>query len=36
MSDYVVKFSGQDNLSTTLNKVKTELERTGDAGTKLD
>lgn len=36
MSDYVVKFSGQDNLSGTLNKVKQELDKTGDAGSKLD
>lgn len=36
MADYVVRLTGKDELSGTLNKVKQELNQTGDAGSKLD
>lgn len=32
MADYVVRLSGQDNLSSTINKVKTELNDLGNKG----
>lgn len=32
MADYVVKFNGQDNLSSTINKVKSELNDFGKVG----
>jgi len=32
MADYVVRLSGQDNLSSTINKVKTELNDLGSKG----
>lgn len=36
MADFVVRLTGKDELSGTLNKVKQELNQTGDAGSKLD
>lgn len=36
MADYVVKFSGQDNLSSTIKNIKNELNSTGQTATKLD
>lgn len=36
MADYIVRLTGKDELSGTLNKVKQELNQTGDAGSKLD
>ena len=36
MADYVVRLTGKDELSGTLNKVKQELNQTGDAGSRLD
>lgn len=36
MTDYVVKFSGQDNLSGTLNNIKGELKDVGKSTTALD
>lgn len=36
MADYVVKFTGQDNLSGTINNIKQELKSTGQAATGLD
>ena len=36
MADYVVRLTGKDELSSTLNKVKQELNQTGDAGSRLD
>lgn len=35
-TDYVVRFSGQDNLSGTINKVKKSLEEAGGSTDKLD
>lgn len=36
MTDYVVKFSGQDNLSGTINSIKNELKDVGKNTTALD
>ena len=36
MADYVVKFTGQDNLSGTIKNIKNELNQTGQTATKLD
>ena len=36
MSDYVVRFTGQDNLSGTINKVNKELGSVGEGASKLD
>lgn len=36
MADYVVKFTGQDNLTPTLNKIKGELSNTGNSANQLD
>lgn len=36
MTDYVVKFSGQDNLSGTINNIKSELNDVGKSSTALD
>ena len=36
MADFVVRLTGKDELSGTLNKVKQELNQTGDAGSRLD
>lgn len=36
MADYVVKFTGQDNLSGTIKNIKNELNSTGNAVGKLD
>ena len=36
MTDYVIKFSGQDNLSGTINSIKTELQEVGKNTTALD
>ena len=36
MADYVVKFTGQDNLSGTINKVNKELGGLENSSSKLD
>ena len=36
MTDYVIKFSGQDNLSGTINNIKNELQDVGKSTTALD
>lgn len=36
MADYIVKFTGQDNLTSTLKNIKNELNQTGQTATKLD
>lgn len=36
MADYVVKFTGQDNLTSTLKNIKNELNQTGNSAGKLD
>lgn len=36
MADYVVRFTGQDNLSSTIKNIKNELNSTGSTATKLD
>ena len=36
MADYVVRFTGQDNLSGTINQVNKELNQVGNSSTKLD
>lgn len=36
MADYVVRFTGQDNLSSTVKNLKNELNSTGQAANKLD
>ena len=36
MSDYKVKFTAEDNLTGTLNKVSKELQTVGNSGSKLD
>lgn len=36
MADYVVRFTGQDNLSGTLKNIKNELTATGGSATKLE
>lgn len=36
MTDYVIKFSGQDNLSGTINNIKSELKDVGKSTTALD
>ena len=35
-TDYVVRFTGQDNLSGTINSVKQKLQETGQATSQLD
>ena len=35
-TDYVVRFTGQDNLSGTINGVKQKLQETGQASTQID
>lgn len=35
-TDYVVRFTGQDNISGTINQVKQKLEDVGSSTTKLD
>lgn len=36
MTDYVIKFSGQDNLSSTLNNIKSEIKDVGKSTTALE
>ena len=36
MTDYIIKFSGQDNLSGTINNIKSELKDVGKSTTALD
>lgn len=36
MADYVVRFTGQDNLSGTIKNIKNELNNTGNTASKLD
>lgn len=36
MADYIVRFTGQDNLTSTIKNIKNELNQTGQTASKLD